>query len=485
MYIKLCKDSFFRQYGDFGYLVNRLSRNEKVYNETGAIFLSHIPKTVKSFDDIFNEIKSIFYDIDEPDLKDDFLSFVQELHEEKFLIFGKTKEETKIKEYSFSYKKQKENEGLAIMTSLDSFNEKEKLPDVTEHFNALGKKNPILLSLEFELTKRCNERCIHCYIPNSDKDLNVDIDKELIKKILKEARDIGTIDVTFSGGEPFLHKDIKEILRFAASLDLSINILSNALLITKETCHLLKEVDISNIQISLYSMNPEEHDFITKFKGSHKKTLNAIEMLIEHDIPVQISCPVMKANKNAYKDVAKYAYSKGVKSGVDFIIMAQSNLDTDNLANRLSLEEIEEHLKEQIQADERYKQHIQFLVDEQPETMIKPETPICAVGNKMLCVGADGNYYPCAGWQGYVIGNAKEKGLKEVWFNSEKLEFLRGITHASFPECLTCPDRLACSICLARNYNESGGDMFKNAEFFCKAAKLNNKVVNDYKAKLK
>jgi len=264
-----------------------------------------------------------------------------------------------------------------------------------------------------------------------------------------------------------------------------INILSNALLINEETCEFLKEIDISNIQISLYSMNPNEHDLITKVKGSHKTTLSAIELLIEQDIPVQISCPVMKANKNSYKDVAKYAYSKKAKSGVDFIIMAQSNLDTNNLANRLTLEEIEEHLKKQIESDERYKQHIQFLVDEQPETIIKPETPICAVGNKMLCVGADGNYYPCAGWQGYVIGNAKEKSLQEIWFNSEKLKFLRGITHQSFPQCLNCPDRLACSICLARNYNESDGDMFKINEFFCKAAKLNNRVVDEYKTKLR
>ena len=54
-------------------------------------------------------------------------------------------------------------------------------------------------------------------------------------------------------------------------------------------------------------MNPETHDFITTIKGSFLKTKAAIELLVQNDIPVQISCPVMKANKHDYIDIINYA----------------------------------------------------------------------------------------------------------------------------------------------------------------------------------
>ena len=67
--------------------------------------------------------------------------------------------------------------------------------------------------------------------------------------------------------------------------------------------------------------------------------------------------------------------------------------------------------------------------------------------------------------------------------NSEKIKELRKITQASFPKCLKCEARNYCAMCLVRNFNESGGDMFKINEHFCKVAFLNKKVVEEYFAK--
>jgi MoaA/NifB/PqqE/SkfB family radical SAM enzyme len=101
-------------------------------------------------------------------------------------------------------------------------------------------------------------------------------------------------------------------------------------------------------------MNAKIHDMITTVKGSFEKTKNAIEKLYAADIPVQISCPVMKANKDGYDEVMKYAQSLRMKSNTDYIMMAQANLDTENLANRLDLVETEKVIRDIIDCDLDY-----------------------------------------------------------------------------------------------------------------------------------
>jgi len=106
----------------------------------------------------------------------------------------------------------------------------------------------------------------------------------------------------------------------------------------------LKEINPSIVQVSLYSMKAEEHDAITLVKGSFEKTKNAIERLVAADIPVQISCPVMKLNRKSYKDVLVYANKLRTKAYTDFIMMAQVDQNVNNLAQRISIPETAELL---------------------------------------------------------------------------------------------------------------------------------------------
>ena len=97
---------------------------------------------------------------------------------------------------------------------------------------------------------------------------------------------MGGIHVTLSGGEAFMHKDLIEIARYCREKDLKISILSNLIALKDEQVATLKELNISLIQVSLYSMNPEIHDFITTVKGSFEKTKASVEKLVAADIPV-------------------------------------------------------------------------------------------------------------------------------------------------------------------------------------------------------
>lgn len=484
MLIRQSKNTFIRVTERYGYITNQMTRHDRTYDENGADWLREISREPQNIDDIIGRLQKNYCDVDTETLKADFMEFAESLARDKFIVMAETIEELDAKDVDFTY---------AIdnpKTLRDNFYQvtDEKVSENTQDFfleEVQGR--PLISSLQFELSSRCNERCIHCYIPNDKKNHGFDMPVEKVKSILDEFAQMGGIHVTLSGGEAFLHKNLIEIVNYCREKDLKISILSNLISLKDEQIPALKAANLSLIQVSLYSMNPEIHDFITTVKGSWQKTKDAIEKLVAADIPVQISCPIMKANKKGYDKVLDYAKSLKIKAQTDYIMMARSDLDTENLANRLSLEETEELLRTMIEHDINYRKETlqQLPISDQIKFDLErfKKQPVCGVGYDNCCITANGDVYPCAGWQDYVLGNVYKQSLQEIWENSERVKELRKITQASFPQCLECEARDYCARCLVRNYNESGGDMFAVNHHFCDVAFLNKKIVEEYKEK--
>jgi len=474
MLIRQTKDTFIRRFGDIGYITNQLTKHDRVFNETGGDFLDTINRTPKNIDSIVNEIFPLYKDVSIDEFKQDFYEFVQDLEKDGFLVTGNNPSELDKKEPTFSYKSANPKTAINDFTNPDK---KDILNNTATFFYEEFHKNPQILGLQIEVTSRCNERCIHCYIPNEKKDIGKDIELPLILRVLDEAKSMATLQLTLSGGEVFMHKEIANILRHAHKNDFSISILSNLVLLSDEHISVLKEINPSLVQVSLYSMKAEEHDSITRIKGSFEKTKSSIERLVASDIPLQISCPVMKVNFRSYKDVLTYAKDLHTKAYSDFIMMAQTDCNTKNLEQRISIKETEVLLEDILNFDWDY---LNTTLRQEPKSKDIEEfksLPVCGVGVDNICLAVDGSFYPCAGWQGLVVGNSNKQSLRDVWENSEQLKRLRTITNASFPKCIVCDALDYCALCLVRNYNENNGDMFKIPHHFCEVASLNKKMV--------
>jgi len=486
MLIRQSKNSYIRCTDKYGYINDQLTRQDRVYDEIGALFLKQIGRTPKNIESIVSSLLREFEDVSAEELKRDFLDFIDSLEKGCFVVTGETPEELDQKDLCFTYAVDNPQTLIEDYTQQT----KECVSENTQDFfleEIQGK--PLISALQFELSSRCNERCIHCYIPNGKKDLGFDMSTDKVKSIIDEFAEMGGLHVTLSGGEAFLHKDLLEICRYCREKDLKISILSNLISLKDEQIPQLKALNLSLIQTSLYSMNPAIHDKITLVKGSFEKTKNAIEKLVAADIPVQISCPLMKANKDGYRDVLEYAKKLKIKAQTDYIMMAQANLDTRNLANRLSLEETEKVIRDIIEYDLDYKLNTLMQKPRSEEIKFDKERfshqPLCGVGYDNCCITVNGDVYPCAGWQEYVLGNVYQQSLKEIWENSEKIKELRKITQSSFPQCLDCEAFDFCNRCLVRNFNESDGDMFAIPKHFCDIAFLNMRLVKEYDQKLK
>jgi radical SAM protein with 4Fe4S-binding SPASM domain len=193
----------------------------------------------------------------------------------------------------------------------------------------------------------------------------------------------------------------------------------------------------------------------------------------------------MKQNKDSYVDVINWAEAHRVRAVSDYIMMARYDHTTSNLDNRLSLDEVGEIINDIIENDTAYQKRLREAdFTEVAKRNLSDET-ICGVCISSICMVANGNIYPCAGWQDYVVGNIKEQTLKEIWDNSPKVRYLRNLRKRDLPHCMECQDRHFCAMCMVRNANENpDGDPLKISEHFCKVAALNRKIVLEWKEKL-
>ena len=276
-----------------------------------------------------------------------------------------------------------------------------------------------------------------------------------------------------------MHKDIIKIIKAIRERDRTVACLSNLTVCTDEIINALVEAD-GTVQVSLYSMSPAIHDEVTRRKGSWLETMSAIMRLRAAQIPVRISCPCLRINYNGYPEVMKFADSLKMEAQTDFIIMGKQDCDTSNLCNRLNLDETRTLLQDVIL--KAVPMNSEYFSPGKKEQMLSAEEwkkrKVCGARVNSMCLNATGEYYPCPGFAGVVLGNCYKDSLHDVWLNSEATKRIRAVTGADFAKCAECKDRDYCSVCMCRNFNETG-DMLKPAEHFCKVAAINHEVVDE------
>src|SRR5579862_3595116 len=164
------------------------------------------------------------------------------------------------------------------------------------------------VSVHFDLTYRCNERCVHCYLDHDD---HGEMTTAEIKRVLKELAGAGTFFLTFSGGEVLMRRDFFELLEYARKLMFSVRIKTNAVMIGEPEAQRMLELGVDQIQVSIYSHRPEIHDGITLLPGSLRRSIEAIRFLTGQGLKVVIANVLMTANMRDHAGVQELARELG------------------------------------------------------------------------------------------------------------------------------------------------------------------------------
>ncbi len=283
MLVRQSKNTFIRLNDETGYITNQVTCWDRTYNETGRDFLATLSREEKNIDEIIDyELLPQYSEVTRDELKSDYLEFIESLERNLFVFTGNSVTEIEQKDLGFSYARGN------MKTQVEDYTQptKEIIAENTQDLHLESHQSrPQLLNLHFELTSACNERCIHCYIPNFKKSAGKGMSLELVKSLIDEFAEMGGLHVTLSGGEAFLHPQLLDVMEYCREKDMIITILSNLIALKDNQIERIKAANVSLIQTSLYSMNPEHHDMITTLPGSFYRTKNALEKLIASDVP--------------------------------------------------------------------------------------------------------------------------------------------------------------------------------------------------------
>ncbi len=315
-----------------------------------------------------------------------------------------------------------------------------------EEMNRKATAQGIPLSAHIDITWRCNERCVHCYLDHDGKD---EMSTAEIKDAIRQLADCGTFFLSISGGEPLLRRDCFEILEYARELRFNVKLKTNAVMIGTKEAARLKKMGIEQVQISIYSHRPEIHDAITKLPGSLRRSLEAIRHLKAQGVKVSITNVLMKQNAANGKAVQQLARDMGVEFAIDPIITPMLNGDWSITNLGISSKELEEVFR-----TEDFVGNVgEFCapVSNVDDNVLDGYS--CSAGHTLAYISPTGDVFPCVQFP-MPCGSLRQKTFRDIWYRSEQLTELRSVHVRDLPTCSHCSHTAYCSRCPGLAYME-------------------------------
>jgi AdoMet-dependent heme synthase len=305
----------------------------------------------------------------------------------------------------------------------------------------------IPLSVHMDLTYRCNERCVHCYLDHDD---HGEMTTAEIKRVLGELAEAGVFLVSFSGGEIFLRKDFFEILEYARlDLQFCVKLKTNAIMIRPAEAARLREIGVESIQISIYSHRPEVHDAITLVPGSLKRSLDAARFLKSQGLRVVFANVLMLQNIQDYSGVRTLAEEMGVESTLDPTVSPMM----DGNRSVLGLGVHDEKLREIFRDPALVGDVDEFCALGDPADENSLASIPCSAGHTSCYISPYGDVFPCVQFP-LPTGNVRQQRFVDIWRHSDRMNEVRSIRIKDLTTCTSCSHVASCSRCPGLAYME-------------------------------
>ncbi|HUO16308.1 MAG TPA: radical SAM protein [Verrucomicrobiae bacterium] len=309
------------------------------------------------------------------------------------------------------------------------------LAEMTARAQALN----IPLSVQLDLTYRCNERCVHCYLDHED---HGEMTTAEIKHLLDEMAEAGVFILTLSGGEIFLRKDFFEILEYARQLMFCVKLKTNAVLIREREAQRIRDLHVESIQISIYSHRPEVHDAITLIPGSLKRSLDAIRFLKSQGLRVIIANVLMTHNAQDFHGVRALGDELGVECTLDPTITPM--MDGDRSVLNLGIDQ--DALRKVFRDPELIGDVDEFCAIAAPAGENELESTPCSAGHTTCYVSPYGDVYPCVQFP-LPTGNVRKQRFIDIWRYSDQMNDVRSIRLKDLSTCTQCSHVSNCTRC--------------------------------------
>jgi len=304
----------------------------------------------------------------------------------------------------------------------------------------------IPLSVHIDITYRCNERCVHCYLDHDDLG---EMTTEEIFNVLAQLAEAGVFFLVLSGGEVLMRRDFFEIVERARQLLFNVKVKTNGVMIREKEAARLRQLGVEQIQISVYSHRPEVHDAITKLPGSLNRTIRAIRFLKSQGLKVTIAQVLMAGNFADKNGVIALAQQLGVFYTLDPTITPKLDGDTSIVALRIAGDE----LRQVFRSEELVGDVEGFCAPPPPPDEGVMEGYPCSAGHTACYISPYGDVFPCVQFP-LPSGNVRRQQFLDIWRHSPQLNEVRSIRAKDLTVCSSCAHVGTCTRCPGLAYME-------------------------------
>lgn len=324
-----------------------------------------------------------------------------------------------------------------------------RIPGNEERFPTLSAP----LDLYWEITRRCNESCVHCYNNSSPSGFNPSY--EQISKVIDEISEFRFRNITLSGGEPMMRRDFWEIASRLRPLTRELTLGTNATLITSKNIDQIEEnFDVLNVSLD----DPDEASFdsFRGYKGAFKRTLNALKLLSRTNCRVYIQSVLTRKSVARLHDLGEVAASVSPTRWVVRFAF-ESGRAVENDSEFLSAREIFELSDFMEEVRERFSDRIPNIdiganypwsyTEPYPFKRNPSRVQTCAAATTNAALDAFGRMAPCSIFTetDFKSKSVYSTSFVEQWQNAAEMEALRTLKLDDVKGCGTCAN--ATSVC--------------------------------------
>ena len=297
-------------------------------------------------------------------------------------------------------------------------------------------------TLVAELTYRCPLRCVYCSNPLDYGRHDRELDTATWLRVLREAEDLGVVQLNLTGGEPLVRDDLEALIEEARRLDLYTNLITSGIPLRRERLARFRELGLDNVQISVQDTVAAASDRIAGRRSFDRKLVVA-GWVKELGFPLTLNTVLHRENLDRVDQVVALAE----RLGADRLELANTQYLGWALTNRAALlptrEQLERARAVAAEARARLRGRMEVLFVTPDYYTDLPKACMDGWGRRFILVSPDGLALPCHAAHtlpGLEFDSVTERPLGEIWRDSRGFQAFRGESWMPEP-CRSCDRR--------------------------------------------
>lgn len=325
---------------------------------------------------------------------------------------------------------------------------------------------PVPHVVAFNLTRRCNLACSHCYISaGAWHQAASELDTADVLRVLDEVLEVNSSPMLIlTGGEPLVRDDLEEIALHASSRGATVVVGTNGTRLDDGRITSLMAAGVTGVAVSIDSLTESYHDRFRHGDGALADTLAAVDRARAHRLDFVVQTTLTRGNRSELGDLVAWSAEKGAVAFNLYFVVPTGRAER---MPGLEPHENEAVLRELVELQAEYRGRMLIRSKCQPQLMRHvwdgdPSSPMlnyktrCPCGVHYVRITPEGKVTPCP-YAPIEAGDLTTSSFREIWEGSEVLGALRGGELGG--RCGRCEYRGVCGGCRARAYATSGDIM--------------------------